>query len=235
MEKHDGDPDEALSLLEEIEAAFRRMIVGIFRFLFFRLWVWLYELFHSFFDWIGRLFRNLVQLSIRLVRVGFFGTVWGLLVFGPLGLALSLEGLRSPAFMVVASSWAGLGLLGSLWGLNRWRQKAKRAQRKSITPPQVHAALAEQEGVSAGGPGPAHPNVSPSPAANPVRYGPIHPETSDICYWGHTTRRVELRLCTDNRNYVCARCCHEECKVKLPSWYAACEAAGWPVWPPDGA
>jgi hypothetical protein len=235
MEKHDGDPDEGLSLLEEIEAAFRRMIGGIFRFLFFRLWVWLYELFHSFFDWLGRLFRNLVQFSIRLVRVGFFGTIWALLVFGPLGLVLFLKELSSPPFRVVAFSWAGLGLVGSLWGLNRWRKKAKRAQRKSIAPPQVHAAPAEQEGVSAGGPGPAHPNVSPSPAATPAGSGSIHWATSEICFFGHTTRRVELRLCTDKRNYVCARCCHEECKVKYPYMYAACEAAGWPVWPPDGA
>src|SRR5437868_6229973 len=50
-ERPEEDHDEALSLLEEIEAAFRRMIVGIFRFLFVRLPTWFCELFQNFFHW----------------------------------------------------------------------------------------------------------------------------------------------------------------------------------------
>ncbi len=60
----------------------------------------------------------------------------------------------------------------------------------------------------------------------------IHPDTREICYWGHTTVQSQIKLCADGHNYVCPLCCHELCRVQYDALYAACARAGWPVWPP---
>lgn len=61
---------------------------------------------------------------------------------------------------------------------------------------------------------------------------PIYPNNPNICYWGHTQNRAQLKLCRDGINYVCPRCCHERCRVEYPGMYGACREEGWPVWPP---
>lgn len=64
---------------------------------------------------------------------------------------------------------------------------------------------------------------------------PIYPSNPNICYWGHTQERQQLKLCRDGRNYVCPRCCHELCCDRYPAMYAACRSEGWPVWAPESA
>jgi hypothetical protein len=115
-------PDETLSFLEEIEHAFRRMIVGIFRFTFIRLPNLVYELFRDFFNLLERIIRYAVKLAIRLIRVLFFAAIWGTLVLGPAASAFLISREYSAAH-VIAIFWAGLGLIGSIWGLYRVRRK----------------------------------------------------------------------------------------------------------------
>jgi hypothetical protein len=136
-----ADTDEALGFLEEVEAAFRRMIVGIFRFIFIRLPTWIYELFQHFFDWLGRFLRYMVRLGIRVVRVLFFATIWALLVFGPLSFVLSWPTLNSPTFTVCGLAWAVIGLIGSVWGVNRWWHRRATRFADSETSPRPAPAL----------------------------------------------------------------------------------------------
>lgn len=62
--------------------------------------------------------------------------------------------------------------------------------------------------------------------------GSIYPRNPNICYWGHTQDKSQLKLCRDGSNYVCPRCCHERCRIEYPSMYRTCREGGWPVWPP---
>lgn len=63
----------------------------------------------------------------------------------------------------------------------------------------------------------------------------IYPNNPNICYWGHTQNRAQLKLCRDGINYVCPSCCHERCRIEYPGMYEACRKEGWPVWPPPGS
>jgi hypothetical protein len=121
------DPDETLSFLEEIEHAFRRMIVGVFRFTFIRLPTLVYEFFRDFFKLLERIFRYSFKLAVRLVRVSFFAGIWVLLVFGPPATTW-YSGIESIVPHVIALSWAAIGLIGSVWGLNRIRRKHRLQQ-----------------------------------------------------------------------------------------------------------
>jgi hypothetical protein len=95
-------------------------------------------------------------------------------------------------------------------------------------------ALLEEEKVETGM-ALLHQLLSLLPDRPHQRERSIHPENPSICYWGHTEERTQLRLCADGRNYVCPRCCHEECRVEYPGWYGGCAARGWPVWPPSSS
>lgn len=143
MSEQPDDPDEVLSLLEEIEARFRRMIAGVIRFVFVRLPIWVYELGKDFFDWLGRAIRYAFRLTIKLIRIACLATIWFALVFGPLTASLymvqSLQ--KSPStsrlaakkslasapqtvesgglskWHILGASWAVIGLIGSAWSL----------------------------------------------------------------------------------------------------------------------
>jgi len=86
-------------------------------------------------------------------------------------------------------------------------------------------------------PTPAHP-ITPtatSAVSTPHRSAVTYPNNPNICYWGHTQDRQQLKLCRDGHNYVCPQCCHERCRIEYPSMYEACRQEGWPVWPPSAA
>jgi hypothetical protein len=127
------DAEDTLSFLEAVEAGFRRMIGGVFRFVFIRLPTWLYECFSSFFDWLGRFLRMLWRITVRLARILFFAAIWCGLVFGPLAATLVIEPASGPAFRIPAGCWAALSLIGSVWGLARWRRQL--AAQAAAAPP----------------------------------------------------------------------------------------------------
>jgi hypothetical protein len=138
MAEHDGQHDEALTFLEEVEKAFRRMIDGIFRFLFIRLWIWFYELFESLIEQIKRFLRYMLRLGVRLLRVLFFGGIWACLVFGPLAATYRFTILQGEVYRIGGWAWTSVCSIGSLWGLNRWwKQRAARlaAYSSSASPP----------------------------------------------------------------------------------------------------
>lgn len=111
MGTQNDDHDKTLGFLEEVEAAFRRMISGIFRFVIIKLPTWFYERLQDFFDWIIRFLRYALRFLIRLGRLLFFAAVWGLLVFGPLALT---------SYKFLGACWAVVGIGGSVFGLQRW-------------------------------------------------------------------------------------------------------------------
>ncbi len=119
--------DETLTLIEEMEAAIRRMIVGVFRFVFVRFPAWILEILNHFFEGIIRGIQYLFQLTIRLIRLAFFVSIWALLIFAPLAATLYWSDLDSPVLRGLAVGWSAIGLIGSAWGLRRWSsQKAIR-------------------------------------------------------------------------------------------------------------
>ncbi len=151
-ERWDEDDEDVMSFLEKIEAALRRMIVGVFRFIFVRLPMWVYELGKGFFDWIGRALGYMVRLTVKLARVLCLAVVWLALVFGPLTASLCWDwplkrsattppGQSVPAkpppasippgsitgvatWHVLGASWAVIGLIGSVWGVrSRWHTR----------------------------------------------------------------------------------------------------------------
>ena len=52
------------------------------------------------------------------------------------------------------------------------------------------------------------------------------------CYYEHTSAAADRFPCFDDENTVCPRCCLESCPVEEPDWFAQCQAAGRPTWPP---
>lgn len=134
MTSYDDERDETLSFLEEIEKTFRDMIVGIFRFVFIRLPTWFYELFQNFFIWLAQFIQFTIKFSIRLARVLFFASIWGLLVLGPLAAALLWTAPESGLCKALGVAWAGVGIIGSVWGVRRWRQKRKGRYASSTSP-----------------------------------------------------------------------------------------------------
>jgi len=78
------------------------------------------------------------------------------------------------------------------------------------------------------------PVWKPGEAASlPGRSRPVFPETSKVCYWGHTRDSQRIRPCRDGKNFVCPTCCHEDCVVNYPGMYRRCMEEGWPAWSPD--
>ena len=128
MNTRDEDGKEFLGLLEAIEDGFRRMIYGIINFIcvkfphLFRAVInFVRKLYHDFLIWLDRFIRFVVKLTVRLSRVAFFATVWTLLVFGPLMFVLWASFTLFLAILGVG--WAVIGIMGSVWGLKRWRQQ----------------------------------------------------------------------------------------------------------------
>jgi hypothetical protein len=147
MSNHENDNDEVLTLLDELTILVWSMIVGIFRFVFVRLPMLVYELFKGFFDRIGRALRYLLRVAVGLVRVAFVILVWLGIVLGPIAAAFYLDRpyssserqlgsgvglnqyLRSlTAVHFGALAWTAVGLAGSIWGFSRWWQQRRLRQ-----------------------------------------------------------------------------------------------------------
>lgn len=147
MDQSPSGDDDALSLLEEVEVLFRRMISGIFRFIFVRLPTWIYEICKDFFDWLGRAIRYLAKFSVRLIRALFFVAIWGTLVFGPLAVGMRFSSPNAPkwtllkTWTVVGVCWAAVGLMGSIWGLNRWWEQRKERLAAQGLPSSRHKSI----------------------------------------------------------------------------------------------
>jgi hypothetical protein len=52
------------------------------------------------------------------------------------------------------------------------------------------------------------------------------------CYYEHSSAAADRFACFDGENIVCPRCCLESCPSEEPDWFAQCQAAGRPTWPP---
>lgn len=120
-------------LLGFIEQMLRRMIWGIFRFVFvdspLRIWRFLLETFPWF---------------IRLMRVAVYGIIWAFISFWPLLAVRYIPAIKSEMFAklvgfitnhqvsirVFGYAWVAICLAGSLWGIIKWtsyrRAKAKK-------------------------------------------------------------------------------------------------------------
>jgi hypothetical protein len=111
------------------------MIVGIFRFIFVKIPLWIYDCGRDFFDWLGNGILFLIRVVVRLVRVTLIGGLWFALVFGPVIASLYLDwpfpdnvanGLKNDLneqpfriWHIASAGWALVGMAGSIWGLNR--------------------------------------------------------------------------------------------------------------------
>lgn len=120
-------------LLGFIEQMLRRMIWGIFRFVFIdsplRIWRFLLETFPWF---------------IRLMRVAVYGIIWAFISFWPLLGVRYIPAIKSDKFVqlvgfitnhqvsirVFGYAWVAICLAGSLWGIIKWtsyrRARAKK-------------------------------------------------------------------------------------------------------------
>ena len=110
-------------LLGFIEQMLRRMIWGIFRFVFIdsplRIWRFLLETFPWF---------------IRLLRVAVYGIIWAFISFWPLLGVRYIPAIKSDKFVqlvgfitnhqvsirVFGYAWVAICLAGSLWGIIKW-------------------------------------------------------------------------------------------------------------------
>ena len=128
------ESDSDGGLLGFIEQMLRRMIWGIFRFVFIdsplRIWRFLVETFPWF---------------IRLLRVAVYGIIWAVISFWPLLAVRYFPAIKSEMFAklvgfvfthqvsirVFGYVWAAVCLAGSLWGIIKWtsyrRSKAKKS------------------------------------------------------------------------------------------------------------
>jgi|GEM_PF-3463843 DNA-directed RNA polymerase subunit RPC12/RpoP len=124
----DADAEADGGLLGFIEQMLRRMIWGIFRFVFLdsplRIWRFLVQTFPWF---------------IRLLRVAVYGLIWAILSFWPFLALRYVPCLKSEHFsqMVAFTTshqtgikifgyiWAGVCLAGSLWGIIKWTSQQR--------------------------------------------------------------------------------------------------------------
>ena len=99
--------------LVEIEDALLRMIRGVFRFTCHWLPIWIYRF---FIDTVG-------PVTIKLVRVMILLSIWLILVFSPLASAFAF---KLPSWWSYgATTWTGLSIAGSIWGLYRLAKRRK--------------------------------------------------------------------------------------------------------------
>jgi len=129
--------DDAAGLLGFLEQFFRRMIWGVFRFIFV--------------DSPQKIVRFLVQSFpwiVRLVRVILYAAVWICLTFWPLLVAnyavrighQSMNGLREYVQMhgnqvsCISYIWSGICIVGSLWGLAKWSAIHRARKHRKLQP-----------------------------------------------------------------------------------------------------
>jgi DNA-directed RNA polymerase subunit RPC12/RpoP len=121
-------------LLGFIEQMLRRMIWGIFRFVFLdsplRIWRLLVETFPWF---------------IRLIRVAVYGLIWAALSFWPFLALRYIPAIKSEQFAKLVAFtvrhqtsirifgyvWAAVCLAGSLWGIAKWTSQRRSKPKKT--------------------------------------------------------------------------------------------------------
>lgn len=121
-------------LLGFIEQMLRRMIWGIFRFVFVdspkRIWRFLVETFPWF---------------IRLIRVAFYAVIWAALAFWPLIAVRYIPMIKSvrladtvafidthhTSIRIFTIVWVAICMAGSLWGIAKWTSQRRLKTKKS--------------------------------------------------------------------------------------------------------
>ena len=130
----DADAETDGGLLGFIEQMLRRMIWGIFRFVFLDSPLRIWQFFVQSFPWF-----------IRLLRVAVYGLIWAMLSFWPFLALRYVPALKSAQFTqlvafttshqtgikIFAYIWVGICLAGSLWGIIKWTsQRRSKARAK---------------------------------------------------------------------------------------------------------
>jgi hypothetical protein len=181
-----------------------------------------------------RIMRNIGRLAgvvaLGIATIACFTNASGLSGFcfvRPLGLVLGIATLY--ALGACGQAWEEMGRPAG----SQIRQRSSASANLSVG----QKILAKEKWGLADSSRPAEPHMPLDPATNLAGSltCSINPNTSEICYYGHTTRRVELKQCYYpgwETSYVCPRCCHVTCKATYRALYDTCQAAGWPVWPP---
>lgn len=129
----DDDGEGLLGFLEQI---LKKMIWGVFRFIFFDSPQKIWRFFVQSFPWL-----------VRMLRVLFYGCAWALLSFWPFVLTKYVVHLNylilndTKSFILKHGNqinalgyvWAAISLAGSVWGIAKWASlhKAQKAKIKA--------------------------------------------------------------------------------------------------------
>lgn len=117
---NDSTGQGVLALLDDAEAALRRMIGGIFWFFWEGIPDWLIPLWRKLTTAAERLVRLLVRISARLMRVLVLLAIWFAILVAPIYILSALP--------LLATTWGFLACLGSGYGLYRWSKTSPKAQ-----------------------------------------------------------------------------------------------------------
>jgi hypothetical protein len=111
-----------LQLLEDLEEALQKMIVGAFTFTFVRVPKAVYE---YLLDFVG-------PFLVRFTRVLLFTMLWVAIVLGPLVVA-RVWMKSSTVLTVIAVIWLLFAVVGSVWGIHHIRRRrAKQAEQVPV-------------------------------------------------------------------------------------------------------